>query len=139
MIDECDICGKEDTLCDAVYEHRPVKVCSYCKTTPEMLIIEKPSQDKLNRVYERYSFSSKARQEIRDRTSSASASAPLNFRGHTLEEIRKIRQETEVQKKPEVNINSSADVESEDLNFKPKSVRIVGIKEEIKDEFNSAN
>ena len=137
MVDECEICGKEDNLCNAVYENRPVKVCSYCKTLPEMLVIEKPSQDKLNKVYERYTFSSRAKQEIKDRKSESSASSPINFRGYTLDEIRKKRQETEVQKKPEIVTNSETNVESEDLNFKPKSVRIIGLKEELKDEFDS--
>ena len=137
MIEECEICGKEDNLCNAVYENRPVKVCSYCKTIPEMLLIEKPSEDKLNQVYQRYTFSARAKQEIKDRKSALSASSPINFRGYTLDEIKKKRQETEVQKKPEIsNSSETAAVESEDLDFKPKNVRITGL-QELKDEFDS--
>jgi len=144
MTEECEICGKEDTLCNAVYENRPVMVCSYCKTIPEMLLIEKPSEDKLNRVYQRYTFSARAKQEIKDRKSESSASSPINFRGYTLDEIRKKRQETEIQKKPEMPAASEAAVEpaaepvaeSEDLDFKPKNVRITGL-QALKDEFDS--
>jgi hypothetical protein len=152
MDNECEICGKEETLCDAVYENRPVRVCSYCKTLPEMLLIEKPSEDKLNRVYQRYTFSARAKQEIKDRKSESSASSPINFRGYTLDELRKKRQEREVQKKPEIPASSktavaessvakssvaeTAVVESEDLDFKPKNVRITGL-QELKDEFDS--
>jgi len=134
MTEECNICGKEDILCDAIYENRPVRVCSYCKTIPEMLLIEKPSEEKLNLVYQRYTFSARAKQEIRDRKSALSASSPINFRGYTLDELRKKRQETEVPKKPEMLVADAA-VESEDLDFKPKNVRITGLKE-LKEEFD---
>ena len=140
MAEECEICGKEENLCDAVYENRPVRVCSYCKTLPEMLLIEKPSEDKLNKVYQRYTFSARAKQEIKDRKSALSASSPINFRGYTLDELRKKRQETEVPKKPEIPVADAvaetAVVESEDLDFKPKNVRITGL-QELKDEFDS--
>jgi len=135
MADECDICGKEDNLWDAVYEHQPVKVCSHCKTLPEMLLIEKPSQEKLNRVYERYTFSARAKQEIQDRKV---ASPPTNFRGYTLDELRKTRQEKKAaeakitEAKSEVASNDSHD---EEADFKPKTVKITGLKE-LKEAFD---
>ena len=138
MDEECEICGKEDVLCDVVYEQRPMRVCSYCKTLPDMILIEKPSEEKLNRIYQRYTFSARAKQEIQDRKSSLSASSPINFRGYTLDELRKKRAEKEAQEKKQESAQTNPEaVSEEDVDFKPKDIRIKGL-QELKEEFDSA-
>jgi hypothetical protein len=120
--EECDVCGKEEELVDAVYENKPVKLCSYCKTLPEVVVLQKPSQDQLNRMYHRYTFSSRAKQEIQNRKA---ASPPANFRGFTIEDLRKIKREKEeLEKKSEVPAAGSG------IDFKSKDVKIKDLKKD---------
>jgi hypothetical protein len=113
--EECDVCGKEEELVDAVYENKPVKLCSHCKTLPEVIILQKPSQDQLNRMYQRYTFSSRAKQEIQDRKA---ASPPSNFRGFTIEDLRKIKREKEEQENKSEPAVSGIDFKSKDIKIK---------------------
>lgn len=91
--EECDVCGKETVLSDAIYENRPVKVCNLCKIIPEMILIEKPTQEQVDKIYRRYTFSSRAKQELQNRNSSS----PTTFRGFTIDDLRRIKREKEEQ------------------------------------------
>jgi len=119
--EECDVCGKEEDLVDAVYENKPVKLCSHCKTLPEVVILQKPTQDQLNKMYQRYTFSSKAKQEIQDRKA---ISPPSNFRGFTIEDLRRIKREKEEQENKS-NLPAGAGID-----FKSKDVKIKDLKKD---------
>jgi len=90
--EECDICGKEDNLVDAIYEKNSVRLCSFCRTLPDVIMIEKPTEEQVRNTYKRYSFTARAKQQLQDRKV---ASPPSTFRGYTLEDLRKKRKDEE--------------------------------------------
>jgi hypothetical protein len=99
--EECDICGKEDSLVDAIYEKNSVRLCSFCRTLPDVLLIEKPTSDQIRRVYERYSFTAKAKQQIQSRKLSI---PPSGFRGYTIEDLRQRKKEQQAQETEEKSV-----------------------------------